>query len=428
MSDDALRALEREARSAGDGVAVLRLAAALDRAGRPAEAFAALAAGRADPAVRAALGARPLEPGPPITVRPAIRWRRKQAGTDRVTYFAAGPLGVVLGSKAKLRVLDPDDGATRFELKGSPFQALVGDALLTVRGKRARLEAFDVWTGERLYDAPLEGLCTRTVVTSRWLLQETKGGLACYDLAEPRRPPVFAWHRERSERPGEGLPEPLWLPRARGDHALAQGASGALSILDLRTGVATPVDHDGRWLALGDGVALAAGHVEEYVVPPSTLVAFGLDDGARRWTGPERAWTHAHVTRGGVVAASDPDGSWGPRDIERLDVATGEERGRCQPEFGTDLGLPGDGVDYLVSTSRMWVTAWPHGAPDGRPPGPPSGVRARVPALRRPPGPGRLGWSWIQYPTMDVQGAVACLGRIYLMIGRATPLCLEAPA
>ncbi len=428
MSDDALRTLEREARSTGDGVAILRLAAALDRAGRGAEAFAALVAGRHDPAVRAALGARPLDPGPAISARPVVRWRRKQTGTDRVTYFAAGPLGVVLGSKAKLRVLDPDDGATRFELKGSPFQALAGDALLTVRGKKARLEAFDVWTGERLYDAPLEGLCTRTVVTSRWLLQETKTGLACYDLAEPRRPPAFAWHRERSERPGDVYSEPLGFARAQGDHALARTASGALSILDLRTGVATPVDHDGRWLALGDGVALAAGHVEEYLVPPSALVAYDLADGARRWSAPERSWTHAHVTRGGVIAASDPNGSWGPRDVERLDVATGAERGRCQPEFGTDLALAGDGVDYLVSTGRMWVTAWPHAAPDTRPSGPLTGVRARVPALRRAPGPARLGWSWIQYPTMDVQGAVACLGRIYLMIGRATPLCLEGPA
>jgi hypothetical protein len=412
--DDALRTLEREARSTADGEAILRWATALDRAGRPAEAYTALVTGRDHPAVRVALGARPLDPGPPILARPVVRWRRKPAGTDKVELFRVTPLGIVLGSKARLRVLEPDDGSPRFELQGAPWWRLAGDVLLAARAERGRLEAFDVWTGERLFSETVSGgLHPRSTVLGRWLLQVGERELLAHDLSDPRRPPVFAWRRH-VERP-----HALTLWPGLADVALVKDAWGALRRLDLRAGdLSAVVQADGRWLCAGHGVGVAVPPPRLGVLPIAAATAYDLAGGELRWTSPLEAWRWLAATPDGFLGAVEagPEETTGGSELVRLDP-DGQEVERCDlaPVLApaparANRALSAPEVDYVVQDEGARLVAWARGA------GPRRGGR------------GGPAWVWAQQPRWTVRGSSLLAGRLYLHVGRATVVCLEAPA
>lgn len=395
MSDASLRALERTARSSRSPDDVLRWAAELDRVGRADEALEALCLSRDDAGTRAALVARPASPGPPMLQEPVERFRVKLAGSDQAKLIGAGPLGVVIGSKARTRVLDPDSGETRVTLAGAAWQGVLRDLVLRVRGQPALLEAHDVWTGELLHTTRLEGKTGCTWVGRNLLISGRMGSLHAYAFASTRRPPERVWEVKLPDHPG-----PVCLTEDRALVTIAFGGRFGL-VVDSATGRVLRevpsrdrfVEH-ARWLAAAHGIGLALDGREP------TLSAFGLQDGRELWSSDAHALRTVAVGPGLVLVAREDE-------VARLDAATGAPVGdplrtdALDEPAGVDALLPGRDVDYLVAAGRGDVLAW-----------------------RRSRG---IAWRWAPRPSLHIMGAAAVLGRLYLVCGRATIVCLDRP-
>jgi len=284
--DDGLRGGEREAGSGG-AAALLAHARGLERAGRVAEALAALAPARGDPGVRAAVVrlAGHVAPRPPAAA-PVVRWSvpvvPAQDGPESaapVYLRAVHPLGVVLGGRyagPAGHVVDPLDGVVRGPVPERPAGA-VGDVVVGSDWEGG-LVGRDLWTRRAVFHLRPEGepgwLSPR--VAGRWLVV-TEGGagelrLAGFDLADPRAP-VRRW--------------------------------------------VTPLSADRHALAAGGEMALVR------FVARRELVAFDLETGAERWRRrptfgePLADAAGAVVDLGASVVALDPGGAerWGWRSL-----------------------------------------------------------------------------------------------------------------
>lgn len=390
MSDEALRTLERTARRSCAPDDVLRWAAELDRAGRPDDALAALCLARDAAAVRAAIVSRPPSPGPPLLEGPRERFRVKLAGSDQARLVGAGPLGVVVGSRARTRVLDPDTGETRLTLPGAGWHGLAGDVLLRVLGTPARLEAHDLWTGELLHTTRLAGTVGYTWVGPGLLVSGRMGALQAYAF-DGRRPPAPTWRVDLPDHPG-----PVWLADARLAASIAFGSRLGL-IVDVATGrvvreVPNPdgLTFEGRagWLAAAHGVALGVTALQQ------TLRAFALADGRELWARERLAGGAVAVAPDLVLVACDGE-------VLRLAAATGAPAGASARDLqgAVDAILPARGLDYLLQSGHGAVVAW-----------------------RRD---GAVAWRWRPQPSLHLMGSAATLGRLYLVCGRQTVVCLD---
>lgn len=397
MSDEALRALERTARRSGAPADVMRWADELERLGRPDDALDALCLARGDAGARAAIVSRPPRAGPALLETPRERFRVKLPGSDQGRLVHAGPLGVVIGSRARVRVLDPETGQTRVTLAGARWQGVVEDVLLRVTGKPATLEAHDLWTGELLHTTRLAGQVNYTWTGPAHIVSGRMGELQVYAMSSPRRPPSRSHQIELPDHPG-----PIHLTRERA--AVTMDFGGRLgTIVDLATGgvvrevlrAGGPSRVRSSWLGAAHDVAVALAG------PERRLTAFSLTDGRERWS---REWHEAGtvaISPGVVIAAA--------RDVlTRLDAASGASMGGELRSAALDevaeisTILPGDDeVDYLVAPGHGAVVAW----------------------RRR----GGVAWRWRPIPSLMIQGAAATLGRLYLVCGRSTVVCLDRP-
>lgn len=414
MADDELRALERDARASGAGDAVLRWAAALDRVGRPLDAVDALCLGRAHAGVRAALAARADLPRAPRGG--TERFRVTLAGSDTPRLVHAGPLGLVLGSKARTSILDPDTAEVRHALPGAAWHGVAGDVVLTIRGKRPVIDARDLWTGEALWDAPLEGRTTSASLDAGWLVLSESDGLIGWRLADPRRPPELAWRADLEDTTDHVV---------AGDRLLVDQAGGtALLLLDAATGATLrELRRAGSYLAwagAGHGVALHWDPAPPAGAPGADgddgewlLSAVASRDGADLWA---RVQSRAAVqpTRGAVVVSRPFEGH---ELVERLEPATGARRpppaavvtgathldreGVREPH-DVDEVVPVHGADLLVGHGRGEVHCWPHDA-------------------------GEVAWRWTRRPSRHVKpGDVrAAPGRVYVLAAGRVLVCLE---
>lgn len=158
MSDEQLRALERAA--ATDTGQVLALAMALERAGRPDEAWVALCRGVDRPEVRAELVGRPawthpLGPGgarfldvPPVRQPPRVRWTTTVRDGRRLL---ASPLGVVVlegVSDRPTAVLDPRTGQLRWAPDPLTRDAWLDGGLLLAHRRLEELLAWRLWADD----------------------------------------------------------------------------------------------------------------------------------------------------------------------------------------------------------------------------------------------------------------------------------------
>ncbi len=188
MSDEALRALERAA--ASDTSQVLALATALERAGRPDDAWVALCRGVDRPEVRAQLAGRPAwtHPGgrgaraldvPPVRQAPRTRWTAPVEDGQRLL---ASPMGIVVlegVSDRPTAVLDPRTGERRWTPDQFTRDAWLDGGLLLAHRRLEELHAWRLWAedGEALpgvararmsaaperFDLATEGGATRLV-------------------------------------------------------------------------------------------------------------------------------------------------------------------------------------------------------------------------------------------------------------------------
>lgn len=213
--DQDLRALQRLA--VGDPVERLRLAAALERAGRQDDVFDALVPGLSDPAVRTALarlpawthsaggagGTRWID-ARPVRRTPRIRWR-----TTSTSHVLHGPIATAFGvvlveamdgpeadSHVRLVVLDPDTGARRWQadVEGEWESAqAVAHGEVVVVASRTSSGAFDVWTGRRLC-----GLPAGVVSIDRGLLlvRDSTGCVRAFEWTPPHAPDRLLWQAE----------------------------------------------------------------------------------------------------------------------------------------------------------------------------------------------------------------------------------------
>lgn len=187
VSDDEVRKLERDSET--DPQACVRLARALERAGRPRDALSALVRGASDPVVRREAARYPRDAAP-ILRAPRVRWETKLDGRDQFGMIEASGLGVVVASQRRTLVLDADTGAHRLELPdGVPGR--VGEVVLVHRSNRDVL-GHDLWTGEELFTSRLRGP-VEPLVVDELLVAAREGEVVGYRFDEPRRAPTVAW-------------------------------------------------------------------------------------------------------------------------------------------------------------------------------------------------------------------------------------------
>jgi hypothetical protein len=165
-------------------------------------------------------------------------------------------------------------------------------------------------------------------------------------------------------------------------------ARGAL-LLDLATGdvlAHTP----------GVRIAAAAGHglalTASWDIDSDALVAHDLRAGARRWIGSYDASGALALAPGVVIASPRAE----PFRVERLAADTGATLGAVAPPERIDGVVPACGVDYLLANRSGDVFAWPRD--------------------------GGLTWRWTAPHRLT--GVAATLGRLYVVCGRRTIVCL----
>lgn len=360
MADDELRRLEREA--AHDPVARLKLAHALERAGRPVDALAALVAGADDLECRRA-AARFPRGQLPIPSAPRIRWETELPGSDRFTKLLATPLGIVASSRQRTLVLDADTGAVRVELPpGHPL--LLDEVVLHLLDDLA-LTGHDLWTGAPLFHAP-SGLpftpAERLFAFARAGVVAWAGGqVHGWRLSDLRRGPDARWRA-----PTEGASRVALVT----DELVVVTDDRSLRALDARDG-------GERFRLTGPPFQVhTSGHdllVVRQVPGAALLDSTGAVRWARRDVSGCSVWSAA-----GAVGLEHPPG--GPPRLVLLDPETGATRAPLHP-LAPQLVQPG----LLVGQTDGEVWAADHA---GRPVWrwrPARGRAVRVQAL-----PGRL--------------------------------------
>lgn len=293
MSDQALRQLEREARTGGID-AVRRWSAELERAELLDEMLAALLAALdrdpTDAHARRVLGAQPawkaqLGPGgpgidvAPLREAPVRRWtqpadpRRQGERPLGTPPLLGGPLGVVVFHPGGTEVLDARTGARRWQARGaSPERSAIdGDTLLLCHGLH-ELVAHDLWTGRRRSAASADAATLgafrgRLVTWTRVSADEGRieGRRWSYD-APPDPEPCWSFAVRGGLRPG-------WLPC--GARVALAGHGPEVAVLGAEAGLA--------WTRRGE---YAAGDERGIVVESAGSSTLCDVDGAPRWTTP----------------------------------------------------------------------------------------------------------------------------------------------
>jgi hypothetical protein len=366
MSDEELRALERQARAGGSVDVVLRWADALERAGRVEEAvdarLGALAREPEGPA-RDALCRRPSWSMPgrtsaidllPIRRAPVERWRCEPPG---VGYYAPGVMGgspgVVVhvrqaippfGSNMTLR--DPWTGAVRWTYAGLVHMdgSWARHDALVVR-ERERVVVRDLRTGNERCQTPAPPGVGVLGVAPGLHVTFTREG------STNQRLTAFRWGDLR--RAPE--PEPCWRYLASrdliathlvpaGPHLLVAGHGPEVVALDRATGKeqwirrgATPIADDQGLLLMSDD-SHEPGEVSMCTIEATT-----------RWH--RRGWT-SNVALARDVVVGERTGPQG-HTFEVVDRASGETRATFSRPAGIrSLIVVGD-VIYLLSSRGL---------------------------------------------------------------------------
>lgn len=314
MADEDLRELERAVRTKGDAPGRIRLARALERAGRRDEIYAVLRPVIADPEARRTLcelpawrnqeaddGCTNVIDVPPLRRSPRVRRVRENSG-DFVTALLANEAGLVVaergrGNRPVLRVIDPDSGELRFEMAGDERSvAIVGSRLLS------HVEARDLETGH-IVDVTAEERRSReraaegSVSADGWTVSSKAGEVVAVEL---------------------GSGQELWRARCAGadersNVQLRLDAEGVLVVSDAPVRESELIERDGR-------VAWSSSELRSFDALGRDFVVGRLQLGRReqgilavvdRATGQRRAALTTPFTRsspetpGSVVVARD---------------------------------------------------------------------------------------------------------------------------
>ncbi len=332
MIDDDLKALERRVHQGGGGALErLRYAQALERVGRPEEAYVVLLRGVREAGVRREIGRRPAWGHPwgdagrtrfcdvaPVTEAPALAWKVEPDGDP--TAVLPSPLGVVVSSRRiRPRVLDPATGAERWRVPGLPPTdelpppVIAGDVLIDVNEQS--VAGFDLFTGAELHRTQIGPIRRAHHVADR-LYVETLLEVRAFEMPDPREAPRPRWSfglpgRRDPRSPGQAVATP--------ETVFAWGLPRELCALDPDNGAI-------RWRASAARPAAdSAGLVGE--AERRGLIAT-TPDGDRVFTASRPALLCA-LAPDAVVVGRLPPGHGRARevDLEVVDRATGEARG-----------------------------------------------------------------------------------------------------
>lgn len=312
MSDDDLRRLEREA-AANDPQACLRLARACERAGRPVDALAALVRGADNVAVRREAARFPCDVAP-LRAAPRVKWEAKLDGRDHVDGLAATPLAVVIGTRRRNVVLDPERGAVRHELPPGEVVPVEHALLVRLRPPEAELlrpdqevQLHDAWTGALLHRARLPGHRRPLLVRGDLLVTSDGSDAAAFRLPDLARPPEPVWRH-----PGPG--GRLTIERLTAERVVATAPQDrSMVVLD-------PVDGRQVFAAPSTSPVLMGG--DDLLVRTGTpgLTCLSATDGAPRWSRPDPA-EHPVGFAGDALVAVSTNGPAG--ELLRIDRRSG---------------------------------------------------------------------------------------------------------
>lgn len=188
MADEELRSLQRDARS--DPQTCRRLARAYERAGRSADALAALVAGAADLGVRREASRYPRDSAP-ILVVPRVRWQTTPDGRDTLQRLLATPLAVVFATSRRTLLIDLDTGEQRMQLPPG-FSQDLDEVLFLLRDSR-HVAAYDLWTGQELYVLLLGSPCSSFRAGPDRLIVKAAREVRAFGIEDPRLPPRHTW-------------------------------------------------------------------------------------------------------------------------------------------------------------------------------------------------------------------------------------------